>query len=1186
MDKRRWINRLFFYGTMGIVLLGGVVLAEEAAYRRVFVTPEMVDALPTGGKTYWPVKAEEFERWAKRRTGETSSTVGHGGVVCESSRYTGVFRASGVLEGSAELVLKSYGTQGDAKPTDILPWSFGKTSFALDNLYGIRQTNAGGAEQTPAIRDISVFQDDSRELMLFRSDFPDTRCRLVFRWSQRAEAEVPGQRVFTFAFLPSNDIVMEVAFPKGWTPKLDHGLVERLEESDLLAEGDGERWRFRFGGNRSVRLTLLLPEAEQPAAAPLLANERTVYRLDNRGMDVTGQYLLDLLSDRLDNVPKTLPVRVGQTLLLTAARFNGASVSWRRDEANEDLLILEIPDLWKSRDNTLELTAMRKKGAAWKGSHPLPLLELPDVRWSTGTLRVEVMEPLELLDVSTTDAQILSSGRMAEASGMELEIRKFVSAAGVRLSLRQGEPTIRIDMATAVDFQENEIVAQTELTAQIQGGECFELWGVVDRSWAIDAVEASVPGVIDDWNLDTQPEVVRQFLEENAEAARNLPVGWNRESLCLLRIHLAHSLRPERGISLEIRSRRLEYTQNLRFSARSLTPVFFPSCQVGESWLMAGTMFLWRLGFLEPYRPLDMFLENGSEKPETTFSATLNRARALFPANVSFLVASQDFRDLPMLQVERRPRAFQAVVEGFYDLTVSPRAVFKIRCNPQGSMVDRVRVQIRPATLAGTSWKFPKNLLGSEAKCLERKSFSEGDHPNDTSELWEISLRNPRQEPFEFELVLLSEEMLIPKRQAGNEKKNPSSGNPVRIREWWTSHFPEGLGLPLVNLPDAQTGTGTVTCRRDVADDISIETHEMTPVLSVPSPGENLVSTDGCWTYRYAPLSLSNTMAPYWKLCWRATGGEAMSSWIWNQEVQTQFFPGGASLHVVTLNVENLGHDALTVTLPGLTPDEISLFGVIVNGQRLANVSLTEESGEPSIRILLPPWKRHDEVIVQWICRESVLGVSSRRQPPEIQTSIPVLQRSWKVWIPENYVTLNTLRMEGDDSIPLRIFGRIRPGRNIFTPTMPQKNTILSPEDSVRETETVDYRQPLALMAISDEAGLSRTAVGWRRCEMDDPAPLWLINSNAMEASRWMVMLFVFLICMNWLAKNRPLRLGLCGIAAVLAMVVPLVISPIFSGIFLGILASFAVHSIQRYRKRVERNRRAMIHILGGADRK
>ena len=288
----------------------------------------------------------------------------------------------------------------------------------------------------------------------------------------------------------------------------------------------------------------------------------------------------------------------------------------------------------------------------------------------------------------------------------------------------------------------------------------------------------------------------------------------------------------------------------------------------------------------------------------------------------------------------------------------------------------------------------------------------------------------------------------------------------------------------------------------------------------------------------------------------------------------------------------------------------------MVNGQRITNPKIAASEPDEndirtqSIRLPLPLWKRGCTVILQWLEDDAPRGVCSTLQPPQVETDFLVLKTTWKAWLPESYIPLNHFSVDSHwnllpndsetdsgkktsesarDTVLLRIFGNFQVGRNIFIPKRETSLGSMSPltlqDGEVPTAEwaaVMNESEPLSLAAIFRNEISPDRAGGWNLCTQQTLKPLLVVQGNALEASRWFSLLLTFLLTAWWFERFRPARVGLCGISAVVCLLVPLVWTPVFSGIFLGFLLSFGFHSIKRHLRRRESMSKTIIRIFGG----
>lgn len=933
---------------------------------------------------------------------------------------------------------------------------------------------------------------------------------------------------------------------------LKSGLKSVLSD---LGNGNWKLWRIAFGGQKKARLTLRSMEAPTLQNASMAVSQKSIYQIRKEGMDVFVRMSLDSLGENA-KIP-TLPVRelfvkLEGNLVPVSVRFNETDVTWNyvsqmlptqpespktpdgstpksvneisnsapdsQEKKREVFLRILLPKSLQGVGNRLEINAVGNL-EEWltesvSSLHPLPRIRLQQAIQSEALTQVQVFSPLEVADFSLQNASLLANHQTSGMTHLQMEFQEFSETALLELALTRLTTRLGADMTTAIDFQEHEISAVTELLVSVNGGECFEILGVVDRAWMIDAVESAETGAVEDWNLDVSPGNVHQALSDldptGALPGKLSASGWNVDSLGILRIQLAHSIRPGHPVSLRIRARRLGYSNNFTFTGMELAPLCLPTCEMGQSWLLCASSGTWKVNFLDPYREQDVYwsdlavdsahqktfdrtgavtpfrqtgtqtsgvssdqtngqtnsqmripqTENANSDESFIGFPTMREARKQFPPQMTFLTGIQDFKNVPMLRLEYAAKTFTAEVRGFYDITSNPNAIYRISCTPQDSEVERLRIVIRPGVLLGTTWKFPRSLSGSSAVCVERRKAERLEETNSSFELWEITFPQPIREPFEFEVVLLTAQTLTNSVSSADGRQNEAEKNrlaegtqmpgdyaqltPNAQLEWWRNHFPNGLNLPLLDVPDASECRGTITLQNDVTDCVLVETQEMIPAII---SFDEIVSffpknaSEDCCCFRFKPHSISNSPAPFLKLRWRPQNLSIPNAWIWQESCQSQFFANGRILHSAAFKIENIDSRQIRLAIANPSGEKMDFLGVIVNGQRISVESVLQpfagkkngvsekstthfekkfDSGFSAfstpqnyqLRIPFPVWQRQNEIIVQWMETTPKWQISATLAPPKITADLRVLQSSWKAWIPENFVPIRQFSVD------------------------------------------------------------------------------------------------------------------------------------------------------------------------------
>ncbi|MBQ9454355.1 MAG: hypothetical protein IJU53_01645 [Thermoguttaceae bacterium] len=1161
-------------------------------FRRVYVPQELLPEIPTFGKNYWPVPEKEFNVWLNE-----NSVSEKGAVLLPKALYAekAVYRASladnKYFTGTAVFQIRKIPEEAMISKTpgnpDVLLWSFPPVSFALNEQLKVRQTES----EMFTRRDFNFLPGGGGEAVLFSEDFSskdsqEAACSAEMEWSQRFVKGENGDLRLNLEWIPATDTQWIFELPPEWVPETPDGLVvlersaettpEAGAETEVNDEKEENVWRISFGGRRKAALTFRSQTKPRLQETPISCTQKNIYQFRKDGVDVFARMNLTplLKSFRQSLKPvHELNVQLEGNLVPISVRFNETELEWHSRQENDGLfLTVQLPEAFPETENQLEISAIAnlEPWLTWSGNslRDLPGIHLVNVPRLECRTQVVFFSPLEIRDFTLQNAYLISNRQLPNTQHVQMEFMETSPPAKLQLALARQKNPLMIDLTTAMDFQEHEISAVTEMQVSVKTGESFDILGLVDRSWTIDSVEVTEispdgtqgkqasGNLLEDWNVDVAPDLVRQTLSDldpTGELSGKLVAdGWDVESFGILHIQLTHSIRPKHPVFVQIRARRLGYSNNYSLTGIQLAPIYFPAYQIGQSWILCGSSTGWNIKFLEPYREHDIQLdvppksdpvrlplldqetlvlpgepepktetevkpdteakpeievkpeteikEEEGLKPETegkpeaetkqetsvkpedpmkpiivprssepkkqeSFSSvlfpTLADARKQFPEQMSFKTGVQDFKNVPMLRLEHSAREFSAEVNGFYDITSTPNAVFSIKCDPQGTEVSRLHLMIRPGILTGINWKFPRNLGGTETRCIERSAPEEVEDLNTTYELWEITFPQPVHDPFVFQLALLvlpssshplNNEKMVSTEPTMEPKTNGPlnqglmadfSGKSSAEREvWWRNFFPNGLNLPLIDVTDAVNCTGSITLQNDVTDAVLVETQEMIPsILSQKETSGILFKTasEDCGMYRYSPHAISNTPRPQLKLQWRNQNIGVQKAWVWKEFCQSQFFTNGTILRSVSFKIENIDAQQLELSILSPYKTPVEFLGIFVNDAQIPFETLvkpdskvpegkaredTEDAlssleskskgiravassvkdGEFHLVIPFPVWQRENEVIVQWLEHQPAWSVFATLNPPQISTNLLVLQKSWETWIPENFV--------------------------------------------------------------------------------------------------------------------------------------------------------------------------------------
>lgn len=849
-----------------------------------------------------------------------------------------------------------------------------------------------------------------------------------------------------------------------------------------------------------------------------------------------------------------------------------------------------------------------------------------------------------------------------------LEVEEFSQDASLKLHLTVLQEKIFVKAVTLLNFQQTDISATAEFHFSSKIGEKFLVGVPVDSRWIIDSVESVTPGMIQDWRLDEmwEKDILQSRNPESQQKSIIFEEKTRGMNTRLLRVNLVHAVRPGHDLKLRVRARRLGVLPREEFTSGELIPFPFHENQEQEQemWMIVGTSFSWELCLSDEYQKWQKeiyelnFSQNKSvhgisgepvdaEKSENMSSVVSSEINT-FPDYVQeFLArqktadASDDFLimkripeqdDMVMLQVAHRPSVYTAEIKGFYDLTWPPqsKAVFTVMCTPKNSSVERVLVYINPATYFDLTWKFPEYLEGSVVRCIEKVTKDENIFEENSFEIWEIVFASPRTRPFQFDLFLFPPDFStletaaheseyddkVTQEIGNSEKRNISAvGNQKTELLKRAEKFldvlrvsKEGIPLNLISLPEAEESTAEVTLRRNMSGYIFPRCQRMTPLFFHVPSGD--IPPGILWSFRYVPQMLESRLySPQLHLMWKQEETEKAQTWIWNEEHQSQFFPGGVVLHIITWDIENPGATDFKIDMTDICGKDFHLLGVFMDGRRISGIKWGENV-DNILKIQLPEWKSNTKVILQWIQKDDPLQILDTLKSRRPKTNLLTLNSTWKLWVPDNYAPIHLpwssdaliqelserknkkekeytepyeKFLHSENSVIYRFLGNMI-FRGSFLQDTP--SSLAAPEnhtaDIYEKSFLMDKQDWLSLVAISQQWNSANLEfhVGWTPFLASDISSFRVVHRSALEASRWFLLLVFFLIFSRYFKKYRAFRIFLCGASAAACLTVSPVFSPIFSGIFLGMLLSFALHSAQRHRIRIREKYPKVIRVF------
>ena len=322
-----------------------------------------------------------------------------------------------------------------------------------------------------------------------------------------------------------------------------------------------------------------------------------------------------------------------------------------------------------------------------------------------------------------------------------------------------------------------------------------------------------------------------------------------------------------------------------------------------------------------------------------------------------------------------------------------------IRCVPSGVTMDRLVVVFSPSTsTSGWQWTADRSLGPIASRQLsgdEREAVAAGY----IGQVWELSWRVPQREQIE----LRGERITAWKEQAAVSL--PSAPDAAIQKGLLVVNALDGTGVKLINrrlaeLPSSQTEIGRVpTVRGTFQFD----------------PGRELMAGD-----------------PAIELCPVAASSEQVGAWAWSCELDSRLSSSGVTSHLAIYRIQTAGQQNLRIKLPEVaTLHTVWLDSIPL---RMSEIATSADT----VNLTLPSGREYLSVSLYFSTAGSLPQVTASYAPPFPETTVPVLSRRWRVWLPKGYeLPTDDTRAHAGSFQPTtweqRVFGPL--GRTVDSPT-------------------------------------------------------------------------------------------------------------------------------------------------------
>ncbi len=845
----------------------------------------------------------------------------------------------------------------------------------------IRHAVWSGEEPRPAALGLGV--DGGLDVLVEQSGL------LEFEWSLAGRRDAAGVLVFPLRLpaSPVNRLLLDT--PDDLEITADPGAV-----LDRGRNGDGaRRWQIELGNRSEFSLRAAPPGTGAAREGLALVREQTGYDVSLRGVEVTTEWNLEIHHEPV----RQIGFQLDEALQLVTATLDEEPVPWTvtPGEAGQPSRgVLRLPEPIQGTGLVLRLGAL----APHVGDRPwrMPRIRPEGLFWQEGgaTLSVRapwVVERLTLIGCRQTGAEALAAPREGEAFHLQF----FQPDATAELSIVESPHRVEAVTGTSVRWGEDEVRARVRADFRLEAGGRFQLVGALGERWMVDAVESTPSDAIDQWAVEPDDQGGRRLV-----------------------VRLARPLAPGRPIRLSVATRRLGASLEQPLEIDELAPLAFQGVASSRNLVGLRTPDVYELEYL-----------GASPTPAIALDA--------LPPSKAELLDDDDSMAVFQLggagrnpQVRLKPRRPRFLAEIGVEARVAEgvlQEVYRIRCEPESAPLDRLVVRMSRWRDEPLEWAAAgeETVRVSARRWAPEEQLASG--LSGEGEAWELRLNPPVSEALEI----------------------------TARRE--SSHT-GGVHPSLASVPDAGVQTGVLAVHAAPGAAIEIQNRRLRQMPPEPFPHDRYTTARA--VYRYDPWRETGRVGePPVTILSRPAEQAAMAS-VWEARLDSRYETGGTGCHTVVFHVENLGQSVLRIRLPtelrGDGRVEVRVDGQPVTATGVRTGAMPDagwpdagSSGpvrppEHALHVPLPPGRKYPTITLVFTSKERRLLPVGTLRAPWPEPDVPVLNRSWTVWLPPGYSTYG-----GQDALtPLsppkrhwseRLLGRLGrgAGQTAFHPLAP-----------------------------------------------------------------------------------------------------------------------------------------------------
>jgi hypothetical protein len=843
--------------------------SRSAVYRRVFVPADNFDIWPTNRDKLIPIEASEFKKWIQ--AANLSDSNSPPSLTIEEAEYSARLEGDRLVEGRGRWQIRMHASSPAFLPLTGVSLVMRDAHWLNDPKRAVLLGLWGGSGEAAATFGLQANKSGT----------------LVYSWDLQLTSSQGGNEA-PWRLPPANTTRLILDLPAGKEPHIDGGTVLKASR---LSGTERERWQWEIICNESLGERLQIVDAGNQIATPewqVALHDDVQYDISHRGLDVRAKWKLTLTGG---DAPRELAMFIPTGVQIVSATAGNRLLNWRAGNSPNSesaRILLRLPTFADDRTVDIDLHAFQplQLERPWR----LPVLRAEAITWNSGTVRLAVLDPLELRGIEPSGCVETKVRNVVDESDRP-EVWQFAAYspdAQLQVNVGTVRPQAVMRMASTIAVADLDVVAHVTSELDVRRGKVHQLSGIITPGWIVETIETVPEQALSDWFIGREngrSNVNIQFAESASAASKiavivtaKLPRSRFSDRL------LAATLRMVKWQGMRVDEHTLEFARTDPLTAEPFgaMPVHARTSDKYEGGLSRGEEAASNTQF-DLLRAAD---DSG---------LILSQQRGNFAADVLL--------DATVVDQELRRR-------------------YRISLTPLSGRIDRVLVRTS-AKLEGVQWS--ESTSGATLSA-ERLSADDARVPGlpDGSELWLIRLASPTAEPVEITAVD-SESMprsadlpLIAFPYATEQ-----SGR-VQLRSELISFFPDVDNMSSVTLPAEKT-------LNEPADN----TTDSLPVRAA---------------YQYNPSDCLDTpRLPRIHIA-RSPPSAIQTIVVQRVELESYFALGGEAGHRAAYSIASDGAGRFEFDLPSHT----LLRGISVNGKEMGQAAIRSASRKARFAISVP----------------------------------------------------------------------------------------------------------------------------------------------------------------------------------------------------------------------------------------